>query len=889
MDAINSVVDLFEGEPKHESATLFSLNFSNTPAISNRFTLQDMMLLLNLQAVQRNNSIPEDGKLEYISGKAPTAEGEIPVNFPNFSVEMETGTGKTYVYIRTALELYVHYGFTKFIVVVPSVAIREGVIKAFKDTRDHLRDLYGNIPYRSYVYDSASLAQVRQFANSPSIEFMIMTIDSFNKALNVIRQSRDQLSGDVPLHLIQATRPILILDEPQNMGSDLSKEALCSLNPLFALRYSATHREPFNLVYRLTPYDAYRHGLVKRIAVAGIESKRDYAAPFVRVISITHVKHTHSARVAIHKMMKDGTIREDVAKVRPGDSLYAKSNRPEYKDFRIVEIGSTYIRFANNMEIYKGEEIGSDKEAIFRQQIAYTIKEHFIKQNRFKQQGIKILSLFFIDRVANYVDNDGIIRKIFDEEFNNIKQEPGFEYWQEKQPEQVRSAYFAEKKRRGGEKETVDSSSGKTKEDEKAYNLIMKEKERLLSFDEPVSFIFSHSALREGWDNPNVFQICTLNQTISEIKKRQEVGRGVRLAVDQNGDRVFGETVNRLTVVANESYEAYVRQLQEETEAEYGKQGLAPNPDNARKTITVKIRPDYLDEKTENGKNFRDLWHKIAQKTLYSVDVDTNKIIREALERINNSEIAPPSIVVRKAEVDVGEKEEYKAVTIGAEVEMGSPERRSGGINLIELMENQLANTSPPIQLSRKSLIEIVKKTARQKEAIENPNEFARIAVRALKECLEEELVKGIKYSKIEEWFKMEEILDKEIIWPEDWVVKTKHSVYDHIVCDSGSKVEKGFAENIDNLLNIISYLKLPRKFRIQTPIGEYNPDWGIALVKIDEHGENVGILYLVHETKYSEYPGGLRKTEKLKVDCGRAHFEHALGLMFKVGPELKL
>ena len=396
-----------------------------------------------------------------------------------------------------------------------------------------------------------------------------MTIDAFARAENVIRQSTDRLQGERPLNLIQATRPALILDEPQNMESENRIAALASLHPLFALRYSATHRNPYNLTYRLTPYDAYRQGLVKRIEVASVVEEDNRNQPFLSLEEIKIRSKKPVARLGVHKLMKSGVIKEVALTVKGDDDLEEKTRRVDYKGYIVEEIsyGGKFIRFANNTEIRIGEVMGVEKAAIFEEQIRYAIEEHFRKQARFRDEGIKILSLFFIDKVYNYVAEDGIIRVLFDRAFNELK--VSYPEWIHRNPEDVRSAYFATKPKRGGAVEYLDST-GRSKADEEAFSLIMQRKEDLLSFDEPVSFIFSHSALREGWDNPNVFQICTMREVGSDTERRQQVGRGVRLPVNQKGERVQDERINVLTIVASETYERFVAELQGEIEAEYG-------------------------------------------------------------------------------------------------------------------------------------------------------------------------------------------------------------------------------------------------------------------------------------------------------------------------------
>lgn len=790
---------------------------------------------------------------------------------------METGTGKTYVYLRTALELFRQHGFRKFITVVPSVAIREGVLKTLKVTEAHFRSVYDNIPYRYWVYDSGSLSKILQFALSDSVEMMVMTIDSFNKASNVIRQMTDRLQGETPIHLIQATRPILILDEPQNMESELSIRALSALDPLFALRYSATHRNPYNLVYRLTPYEAYRQRLVKRIEVASVTKADDVNQAFVRLDDIRSEKKTLSARIAVQKLMKDGTIKEKVVTVKPEDSLENKTDRSEYSGFDIEEIslGGKYVRFGNGIELQVGQSLGADKQAIFEAQIRYTIEEHFRKQARLQPDGIKVLSLFFIDRVDNYRDENGLIRRIFNSVFNELRSE--HDLWKESNPEQVQAAYFAQKQRKGGVVELMDSVSGKSAFDEEAYDLIMKDKERLLSLEEPRAFIFSHSALREGWDNPNVFQICTLNETTSEVKKRQEIGRGMRLAVDQRGERVREDRVNILTVVANESYEHYVERLQSEIEEDYGKDGLPPKPANARKRGFAKLRREFT-LKPE----FKELWQRIRQKTRYAVKIETEELLKNVVQTLDKEPIRHPRITITKVEVRPGIDDTLEALPMSGAKTVLDLAGRYPLPNLLEMMAHLMEHTSPPIRLTRATLLEVFRRTKNRDAATHNPAEFAAVAVRVLKEKLAEHLVDGIQYEKINEWYEMTQ-LETEIESWMDYMVPADQSVYDHVIYESD--VEKQFVCDIERRGDVKLYLKLPGWFTVSTPVGEYNPDWAVVMEERDAHGQPTGkpLLYLIRETKGDNWKTELRPNERRKIQCGEKHFKGALGVDYKV------
>ena len=429
--AIEAVCGLLKGQAYLRSELILPDNGA-FPAVTNRLDLGEDALLRNLQTVQEEAGVDADDGLKLITGTLPPddqEDGDTAVQFPNFSVEMETGTGKTYVYVRTAMELFGRFGLRKFIIVVPSVAVREGVYKTLQITRAHFKALYDNPPYRYYVYDSANLSQVRQFALSDGLEIMVMTIDAFARAENIIRQSTDRLQGERPLSLIQATAPVLVLDEPQNMESENRVAALVSLRPLLALRYSATHRNPYNLIYRLTPYDAYRQGLVKRIEIASVIEEDNQNLPFLRLDEIKIRSKKPVARLGVHKLMKSGAIKETVLTIRGNDDLEKGTGRVDYQGYVVEEIsyGGKFVRFANNLELRIGETIGVEREAIFEAQLRYTIEEHFRKQARFRDDGIKVLSLFFIDKVKNYVAGDGIIRQLFDRAFNELKE--GYPEW----------------------------------------------------------------------------------------------------------------------------------------------------------------------------------------------------------------------------------------------------------------------------------------------------------------------------------------------------------------------------------------------------------------------------------------------------------------------------
>lgn len=883
--AIESVVRLFQGQQKIEIATKYVLGagFIGSP---NRLDLTEEELMTNLREAQGRDGLNPDRELDCIEQTIETADGRKSVRFPNFSVEMETGTGKTYVYIRTALELHQRFGFRRFIIVVPSIAVKEGVLKTFQITQKHFQELYDKTPYKFYEYDSSNLTQVRQFCSSPNLEFMIMTLDSFNKSMteenkgNVILRPTDRLQGATPVHLVQASKPILILDEPQNMESEKSIQALATLDPLCALRYSATHRNPYNLVYRLTPAEAYLQGLVKKIEVAGVQKADEANRAFIHLGKITARKNTVTASLIVNRLMKTGSVKQKSVTIRPGIKLVDKTNLPEYSGFEVEEInpGSNIVLFTNGIELRVGESHGADKEAIFEAQIRYAVEEHIRKQRRLRDRGIKVLSLFFIDKVDNYTSDRGLIKHLFNKVFLELKD--NVPEWAEVTAEEVQAAYFSFTKKK--EEILYEDSTGRSQRDQEAYDLIMKDKERLLSFETRVAFIFSHSALREGWDNPNVFQICTLNQTSSEIKKRQEIGRGIRLAVNQDGERVHDPEVNLLTVVANQSYESYVSQLQVELEEDYGEKERPPLPPNARKRLDVHLRKEYV-LKPE----FQTLWERIRDKTRYYVTIDTESVINECAAAVNEREIKRPRITVTKARIDVNDKNAFEALQLTSARTFTDLSGRFPLPNLLDTISHLLENTTPPVKLSKKTLLEIFLRSRDKQAALDNPFEYASVVSQVLKEKLAEFLVRGIKYEKTGDWYEMSLLEESFETW-EDYTVPANRSVYDRVQFDSN--VERQFIEGLEKVPQVRMYVKLPNWFTVRTPVGLYNPDWAIVWEDRDEHGHvrKGPLMYIVRETKGTKDISRLRDEERRKVVCAMEHFNKTLGTSYKIVESIK-
>lgn len=844
-DAIASIVDVFDGQPAAAGPHEVRLEAARGDlftdlGLANSLLIDESRVLENVRAVQKRNGIPQIDELQGM----------------NFSVEMETGTGKTYVYLRTLLELRQRYGFTKFVIVVPSVAIREGVLKNIELTKEHFDDLYGHVPVDAWIYDSSEVSRLRQFATADQLQILIINIDAFNKKdIAVIHRENDRLSGRKPIEFIQAAHPIVVIDEPQNMETETAGEAIESLNPLCTLRYSATHRNPYNLVYLLDPVRAYDLNLVKRIEVDSIREDPDFNRPYVQVEKVYATKTRVSARVEIYVQGGSGPRPKSMA-VTSGDDLFEKSGgRPSYEGYVVGEVDAArgYITFTNGVRLDQGETWGGYSDEIMKLQVETTVREHLdkelaMRERRDGEPRIKVLSLFFIDRVAHYAGEEGKIRRWFEEAYERLREEDRYGALDLPPLGRAHGGYFAES-RKGEPKDT----SGTTLADDEAYALIMRDKERLLDPDEPLRFVFSHSALREGWDNPNVFQICTLNETRSEIKKRQEIGRGLRLPVMESGERCFDPNVNILTVVANESYEDFAKQLQVEIEEDCGVAFDDGRIKNRRERRQVRLKEGW----SEN-REFVELWDRIKQRTRYSVRFDTDALIQNAAKRLEDSPpVHEPILHVERAAIDIGDE----GVTTRLEAE------RRVRIDDELLIPDLLGYLQRETELTRGTLAEILVQSGRLSDAAKNPHEFLDRASRAIQGALHEMMVDGIEYEKIaDEEYEMRRIEDDELVGYLSRLVPVGKSIYEAIQYDSS--VERRFATDLDAREDIRFFVKLPSWFTIETPMGRYNPDW--AIVKEEEGRER---LYLVCETKGDVDPEQLRGKEYAKIECGKAHF----------------
>jgi len=964
-EATASVVDIFKGQeicktnftvaPLDLSQTEFDVMQSDL-GIGNKLKLLDDEICENVKHIQLTNGL-----------KQSEALGSM-----DFTVEMETGTGKTYVYLRTVFEMNRKYGFTKFIIVVPSIAIKEGVYKSLQITEEHFKGIYDNVNYDYFVYNSQKLGEVRSFATNDCIQIMVINIDAFRKSFtdptketkaNIIHRANDRMSGTKPIEFIRATNPVVIIDEPQSVATTAkSKEAIASLNPICTLRYSATHVDKYNMMYKLDSIDAYDRKLVKQIEVASIKVQDGHNKAFIRLLSVDHKKTPITAKVEFDAL-KSGKVKRVTKKVKSGDDLLELSGgRNIYDGYIINEIycekGNEYIDFTSKPEIIRLNETVGDvnQDEYKRLQIRKTIEQHLDKELKLRSQGIKVLSLFFLDRVANYrfYDEDGSpqkgkFAKCFEEEYTQLISKPKYHTLFENIDtdslvEQVHNGYFAIDKKTDAKGQNLYKESkgdGKTIADESAYHLIMRDKEKLLSFDSKLKFIFSHSALKEGWDNPNVFQICTLNETGSVMKKRQEIGRGLRIAVNQDGERVHGFDVNTLTVMANESYEDFAKQLQKEIEEDEGIRfgivekhsfaNIVIETDTHRKEflgteasekiwdhllekkyidnrgkIQDSLRKDIKENKVELpeevqvhsapingllhklagklsiknaddkkqvqlnkavylGEEFKQLWDRIKYKTTFRVEFDPEMLIDKCADDICKN------LIVGKTKFEFS-KALQKWTRSGIESEETQHSTHVYGAldfklpDIIGYLQNET-------NLTRRTLVEILTCSERLQDFKNNPQKFIDEVTQIIKRQMRLFIVDGIKYEKIgDEHYYAQELFEENELYGylSKNMLEAQKSIYAHVVYDSG--VEEEFARSFELSDDVKVYAKLPGWFKVDTPLGSYNPDWAV-LIEMDGQEK----LYFVVETKGSLFSDALRATEQGKIDCGREHFK-ALG-----------
>lgn len=980
IEAIEATCNLFRGQQFAASSfTLDSGRKGQTSMVAvghgNELHVAPGQLVDNLHSVQEENCLPATNVL---------TDGRLR----DFTVEMETGTGKTYVYIRSIYELHVRYGIAKFVIVVPNVAIREGVLKSFKTMRNHFEALYDRTPLDYFVYDSDDMGPVGNFATANSIQVMIINIDNFNKGLkkdgtfsdnNRFHRPSERLTGGFsPRELVAACKPVVIIDEPQSVdNTDIAKAAIRSLNPLFVLRYSATHKQDYNKIFRLTPSDAFQRHLVKEICVDSVVTEADLNGAYVRLDSVK--SNPFSAKLTLDVRQKNGIQKRKKVTVKTGTDLFQKSGEnTDYEDGWIVSnigtnLGEEFIEFQNGEQLELGEAYGDvNDEVVKRAQIRRTIEDHLTRQLELWPQGVKVLSLFFIDRVERYrvyepEVHGGIYAQIFEEEYESalasraprrVSKAAGVENgtWAEcykaagvpltSDPRAVHQGYFARDKK-GKFKDSRGSAC--TKDDAGAFELIMKKKETLVSFpdgkdkDKDVSFIFSHSALKEGWDNPNVFQICTLVETKDALTKRQKIGRGLRLCVNQNGERLYDPKANVLTVIANESYKDFADGLQKEFESagfEFGKVSpesfakvVIPSSNDEEKRLgyegskriydylvagelldakgavtpelklaaeegslefpfefepvkgqieaiivhksqRVQIRDKAKEVSVELQKDvtldpaFQSLWDRIRRRTRFQVDVDSSKLIAEAIEAINRMlPVRPIQVTSERASLDIDD--------VGVTFEgTGSSVVNVAGRIKYDLPD-PIAELQDVVGLTRSTIKAILEGCNRFDEFEIDPATFLAQVGDKINRVKNSLIAQGIKYVKLpeDEWYTMKDLelgdciayLDQNA-WEPDIAGK---SLYNYVVYDSAG-VERSFAEALDKQDEVLVFAKLPSSFKIDTPLGSYNPDWAYVEESQGEHR-----VYFVTETK-----GGkngeptLRDAERIKIECARKHFE---------------
>ncbi|MCL1909874.1 MAG: DEAD/DEAH box helicase family protein, partial [Kiritimatiellaeota bacterium] len=734
IEAIRAVTDIFEGQGAGGGE--FSLGDDGGMFVEEGFgnvlSIGDEQIWRNVKSIQERNGIKTNG-------------GENTSATMNFSVEMETGTGKTYVYLRTIYELHKLYGFRKFVIVVPSIAIREGVLKNLKITHGHFQSLYDKASLSFEVYDSRRVSNLRNFALSDAIQVLVLNIDAFAKDENIINKPNDRLSGKSPVEFIQATRPVVIVDEPQNMETEIRRRAIANLRPLCTLRYSATHTNPYNLVYSLNPVSAYDLGLVKQIEVDSVVGENAMNEAFVRLESVKHKgKNKLVAKLQLDANTPQGVRRKSVTVDESRDLFALSGGRDVYRDLRVDGIDFQFqsVELSNGRTLAVGESQGGMRDEVQKFMIRRTVEEHLQKELRNAARGVKTLSLFFIDRVKNYRDYD---------ESGNCEKGKFARWFEEIYAEEIGKAKYAALRKFGAEavhdgyfsqdnKGKPKDTGGETQADNDTYKLIMQDKERLLDADTPLRFIFSHSALREGWDNPNVFQICTLNETRSDLKKRQEIGRGLRLCVDSAGQRIRDKSVNRLTVIANERYEDFAAALQKEIEEECGV-AFGNRVKNKNGRVKINYRKGFeLDPK------FLEIWDKIKHKTKYSVSYKTRELIALAGKAVREmQEIRRPYIRSTRTGVTMSGTDGVSGRLLFDSADVAydaAPHRVSRIPDVVSYIQNRTG-------LTRRTIFEIIRESGRIKDIPLNPQLFMDCVSDTINGTLRSLMTDGIQYEKI--------------------------------------------------------------------------------------------------------------------------------------------
>jgi len=835
--AIDAVIRLFEGQQRNSVG--FQLQGDCFP---NQLGLSRRQIVANVETIAAENGI---------------SRGEANLSIePDYCIEMETGTGKTLVYLRTIYELCREYGFSKFIILVPSVPIREGVLDTIESFRPQLERLY-NIPLHAFEYDSKRLAKVKRFIEGTELQVMIMTTHSFSADDNIInRTGRDDSPDGLSYwQALAKVRPILVMDEPQEgMDTDNLRPRLDELDPVARLRYSATHRVLRNLIYRLTPFEAYNQRLVKKLEVLSVAEINDEATLKIELVEIQTGKGAPKAKLKAWRQMASGFKFAETRWLKVGDSLEDATKNLSYRSFKISRIrakglrgGGAMVRFHNGVELVPHAAAG-DVKGIFRQQLYWLCRRHFEKTEKLRPLGIKPLSLVFIDRVANYMAPDGIVRTLFEEEFPKAYRD----HYEKDAPagfvHDVQAYYFA--KTSTGEFTDNEKSMARQRE---IYDEILRDKEALLSFGNPRQFIFSHSALGVGWDNPNVFNIATLNQTYSDIKKRQEIGRGLRICRNQAGVRVHdddttpeGEEINLLTVIPNESYQTFVAQYQSELRTHVPTRHSHKGKPSGKKTVRL-VRDRFESDP------FRRFWQRLSRRTDYSVSFDEDALVRECIEKLNEITLDHYEAEIELTRIDtLSADREAEAAAIGRETV-----RLAADFSPLDLVEELSENTA----LAYPTIMKIVQGIENLDQLVRNPPRYLHLATEHVNRIAIREMVRTIDYTPTGEAYGLD--LFKDVIETYRSTVPTPNrGIYSHA---------------------IIALLKLPDWYKIPVPsltggTASYTPDFGLVVSHKGLRDEEEVEIHLVVETKSTDKLEELTPEEQVKILCAVKHFE-ALGI----------
>ena len=868
--AIQSVVEVFRGMEKNTYD-----NATDEDIRANYCSLSLEALMVNINKIAAENGVdPLQSNLQETR---------------NACIEMETGTGKTLTYLQTAYELYKEYGLTKFIVLVPSIPIRQGAIDTFENFKVQLEDKYGFTP-NAFVYDSSKLSDLRDFITAETPQIMIMTMASFNSEDKILNQEvREDLFNNKPfIDAIARTHPIIFMDEPQEgMDTDNSKLWLAKLSPLFKFRYSATHAVKVNMLYQLTPSESYRLGLVKKIEVLTVTEKNDEATLKIEISEVQETKTEPKVKLKFWKYnkTKENFVFKDSNLLKKGDNLADKSGNDTYSDFTISRIFKKLstrkwvVEFTNGTSIEEGAS-SANKEQVWALQLEWIIRRHFENQQRLKPKGIKNLSLIFIDKVANYMSPENpVIKRLFEQQYKKVYAEcHNGQIPSEEQVSAVQGYYFA--KTSTGEFTDNEKTNKSNKE---IYDEILHNKQKLLSFSSTIEFIFSHSALGVGWDNPNVFGIATLNESYSENKKRQEIGRGLRICVNQQGERVYDaegtpddEVINQLTVVPNETYETFARSYQNENEKAFGKSGTGAKLKHTHKgkhqnRVTFKLNKDEGIQSV-----FRRFWNTIAKKTTYRVSFNEDAIIRSSIEELNTISIAD-----YKAEVSMYHVRDIEDLSQREYIGSDDPRHLQASFSPHDLIEDLSEKTG----LCYNSVMRIVSEIDTKKEYLKNPPVFLEKAAFKIRQIQLDELTRCITYTPTGETYDFD-FADFTKDACDNYVSTPYHGIWDKTLYDS--KYEHDFALEADNDTKhpeIVCFLKFPSWYRIPMPqpIGNYyEPDFGVVLKRKSlKENQRTKEYYFVIEIKGTNDLSDQRALtphEVARIKCAVEHFR-SLGI----------